>query len=148
MRSPPTLAPDAILKRRDDIASMLVMGYGMMTIAANVGVSVVTVRKDVEAIRSEWQAHRLETVDMIVSSELEKLTLVERRLWPGVMAADPEMVALWLRLSERRSKLLGLDSPTKVDIELSLRQQAVELGLDPDEAVGAARELVRRHLLG
>jgi hypothetical protein len=44
---------------------------------------------------------------------------------------------------DRRCKLLGLDAPTKVDIEMEVRQMAERAGMDPDEAVAEVERMLR-----
>ena len=43
---------------------------------------------------------------------------------------------------DRRCKLLGLDAPSKIDIEVRLRKIAEENGLDPDAAVKEAMQIL------
>jgi hypothetical protein len=42
---------------------------------------------------------------------------------------------------DRRIKLLGLDAPVKVDVEARVRQMAMDLGIDPDEAIREAEKI-------
>lgn len=46
--------------------------------------------------------------------ELMRLDRLEKLLWPRAEAGDPKAVTGLLKVQERRSKLLGLDAPTKL----------------------------------
>ena len=48
-----------------------------------------------------------------------------------------------LRLMDWRARYLGLDAATKIDITARVRGWAEELGLDPDQAVAEAEQLLR-----
>ena len=44
----------------------------------------------------------------------------------------------------RRAKLLGLDEPRRVDITAIIEKAAAEAGVDPEEALREAEEIIRR----
>lgn len=51
--------------------------------------------------------------------ETERLDIAQSSIWNGVLRGDIPSINTLLKIMERRAKLLGLDSPTKAQIEVT-----------------------------
>ncbi len=96
-----------------------------------------TIHKDIRALEADWQRRYRATIDEHKAKQLADLEEVLRQGWMG---GDFQVV---LTALAQKASLLGLNKPSQVDITVYLRQAAVELGLDPDEAVREAERVIR-----
>lgn len=97
-------------------------GMSYMAIAAVEGVQDSTVHEAVTRRIAEMIPR--ENVEAVRALELARLDEQYERVHAVVeQESDPAMEAVLLKVSERRAKLLGLDAPTKVQVE----QQAVDI---------------------
>lgn len=111
--------PGDDVKRAERIAEVLRMrrqGRPQRAIAAELGVALATVQRDLEEGLAAIPAEHVEGVRKL---ELERLDLWHERLESAAaIVDDPDelgrLAASYVRLSDRRAKLLGLDAPTKV----------------------------------
>lgn len=83
-----------------------------------------------------------EPAESYLKLSLLRLDDMRKALWWKVMTGDVPSILAMLKIEEREAKLLGLDAPTKIDIEHRIRQIATEAGLDPDEAVQEAQRII------
>lgn len=84
-----------------------------------------------------------EPAEAVIELELARLDEMLFSIWPRVRAGDVLAVDRALRIMERRAKYLGLDAPKRVDITATLKAMAVEHGLDPDEVLRDAQDLIK-----
>jgi hypothetical protein len=108
-------------------------------IARLLGVNVHTAYSDVAA---ELCALRDETIDHaqeLRSLELQRLDAMHMGLWPQIRAGNPPAVTAGIRVSERRSRLLGLDAPVASTTELTGR-----LSVETEAKYKAEREALLR----
>lgn len=118
---------DIIAARRNSVAQLLLAGYSVRAIAADLSVPKSTVHRDIEALRGEWSQHRVAAVEGQVSEDLQRFAAIERTLWSKALVGDHVAIATWLRLQERRAALLGLNGAARVDLRLDvLLRQEVE----------------------
>jgi hypothetical protein len=69
---------------RTKVAELLLQrGQSARRIAHEVGLSASTVRRDLRAVRAEWQAERAQNFDDWVSRQIAELTLTVRAAWHG-----------------------------------------------------------------
>jgi hypothetical protein len=109
----------------------------------------------VKAVRQAWRDRRAADYAKCLDEEMAKLDLLEREVLPHARWGGPDGgVDMWaadraLRIMDRRARMLGLDSPSKVDatikVELiarALEETLVELGLPtgggPSRSLAAA----------
>ncbi len=98
-----------------------------------------------------------EPTDEVRQLEVERLDALYMKLWTAIEDTgsasegdqDPtpfenldKAAHTLLRISKRRSELIGLDAPRRIDITKRIRDMAVEEGLDPDQAVADAVALI------
>jgi len=70
--------------------------------------------------------------------ELDRLDRLQRAAWPKAMAGEVQSIAAVIKLMERRSRLLGLDAPTKVQADVT----TYEGGTDIDREVARLAQLL------
>jgi len=61
----------------------------------------------------------LSEVVEIRNIETERLDIAQTAIWNGVLRGDIPAINTLLRIMERRARLLGLDSPTRAQIEVT-----------------------------
>lgn len=120
-----------IIERQNKAVAMRRQGGSLRAIAKELGVSHEQVRLDIEAVMSEVIAESKGNVDVLRAMELEHID--ELRLhtmhllkkdrkntleWYDIERIQLTAVDRLRRLSERRSKLLGLDAPEKHDVKM------------------------------
>ena len=84
-----------------------------------------------------------ESADAIRGIEVNRLDKLIAAIWPRALAGDGKMIDVVLRIMERRARYLGLDAPARIDLVADLRRIAEAEGLDPDEAVAVAQQIVK-----
>ena len=57
--------------------------------------------------------------DELREQELDRIDRLQLALWPNAMKGNAQAVSTIIRLMERRSKLLGLDMPIKIEQEVT-----------------------------
>lgn len=122
--------------RRLRVADMLLRRMNQTAIAKVLGVSKPTVHRDVLAIEAEWRKQAVADLDTIKARELAELDEMERQVIkasveqgddPGV--ESPKWVEARLKIKDRRAKLLGLDSPQKIEHVEPLTVKIVKEGM-------------------
>jgi hypothetical protein len=92
-----------------------------------------------KAVMTGLKATLREPAEELRTLELERLDALLSALWPVALQGDQGAVDRVLRVMERRSKYLGLDTTERTDLETLARLLALERGLDPDAAVESVR---------
>lgn len=90
-------------------------GYTWDSISSDVGYSSPSSSRDA-FIRASRRVLR-EDVDEVRNLELDRLDLALKAIWAGVEAGDIPAINTMLKIMERRSKMLALDSPKRVFIQ-------------------------------
>lgn len=101
---------------------------------------------------TEWVTRQLQglrgeevrNADVARQLHLERLDAMMKANWPLALAGKADNAAIVLRCMERASKLLGLDAPQKVDITHRLRLMAEQEGLDYEELLAEANDVIKR----
>lgn len=57
-------------------------------------------------------------VEEIRTVELDRLDMAQAAIWPKVLRGEIPAIMAFIRIQERRSRLLGLDAPTKLQAEV------------------------------
>lgn len=83
-------------------------------IAAQLGVSVATVYEDCQRVLDELRGQALANASDYVALELERLDMAQFALFQHLETGDPSIINAWVKVSESRRKLLGLDAPAKI----------------------------------
>ena len=93
-------------------------GKTYQQIAEALGVSVSTAHKYIKSSLQELADLRIDGADELRQMELERLdeALSNVTASQDYKDGDPQSIQVYIRLSESRRKLLGLDAPAKQDI--------------------------------
>ena len=135
-------------ERRPRVLELKKAGASVRAIARALDVGATTVQRDLDLALGELAAEQRAGAERLRVLELARLDAMHSALWPRVRAGDTDAIDRLLRIAERRSKLLGLDAPARVDITAYVRELALAEGLDPDEAVREAERIVAAEGLG
>lgn len=159
-----------VAARREDVGHRYLRGESMRAIGAAVGVTATQVFRDLDALRADWVASAVRDVGERTAEELAKLDAIEAAAWEGfarsqaattvtyaetrgdetkagqrttTSAGDASWLAVALHAHERRCKLLGLDKPVRLTVDI-IDEQAAELaratGLDKTEILEQAQQ--------
>jgi hypothetical protein len=132
-------------RRRKTVATMVASHYSDREIAEALGVASSTVSDDVKAIREQWRQRFSDDYGNVLGEELAKLDLLEGALLAKALSGGPEggmdlravdrLLAIW----DRRVRMLGLDSRSRVELTVQLEKVAKamdavlsELGVDTE----------------
>lgn len=96
-----------------------------------------------EAFKKALRATVQQPADEVRRLEVERLDALLAAVWPDAIAGKVDAVDRVLRIMDRRAALLGLDAPTRSDFTAVIRLDAERAGLDPDEAVRIAEQVLR-----
>jgi hypothetical protein len=78
-----------------------------------------------KAVESALKRTLQDPADEVRRLEVERLDAALFALWPSVTKGQYKAVEVALRLMERRAKLLGLDAPTKTDVNNTGTQRVI-----------------------
>jgi hypothetical protein len=110
-------------------------GRSYREIAQELGVDVHTVHADVGAELAALRDKTAENAEQLRDLELQRADAMMAGLWPQIQAGNPPAVSAGVRVSERRSRLLGLDAPavTKTELTGSLGVYADRLAIEREQ---------------
>jgi hypothetical protein len=89
-------------------------GASYRQIGRKLSVSGKTAHEDVQRVLAELAEQRLESAAAYVALECERLDMAALALFQHLESGDPQVINAWVKVSESRRKLLGLDAPTKI----------------------------------
>jgi uncharacterized protein YerC len=130
------------VERRAQIFEYVKAGSSYRDIGRKFGVSHVTIARDVRRTLQALHRTAIHDLDLYRQIELVRLDQLLQGIWLDAVAGNPGAVTLALRILERRARLLGLDAPTKIDIEARVRAIASQEGLDADEVMHEVERLL------
>lgn len=119
-----TSQQDAILARREQVASLRLRGLTVREIATILQVGVATIDRDLDALKAEWQANAAQDMEVHRAKMLAELEAVKAAGWGE---KSPETVIKAIALE---SKLRGTDAPQKISMDvstLSIEEQEARL---------------------
>jgi len=128
---------EVIAERRARAFELRKAGGSFREIARRLGVDVHTAHADIDAELAVLREGTVEHANQIRELELQRCDEMTAGLWPKIRAGSPPAVSAAIRVSERRSRLLGLDAPVATRSEF-----AGSLGVHA-ENLAAERELLR-----
>ena len=102
---------EAIAERRVLALELRKAGESYRDIARKLGVDVHTAHADVGAELGALRATAVAEATELRALELERLDAMTSGLWSGIQDGSAAAVSAGVRVSERRSRLLGLDAP-------------------------------------
>lgn len=125
--------------RRVQVAEMLLAKVPQRTIAARLGVNVGTICDDVREIKKTWRERAGDSYAAHVAEEVAKLDVLEQSLLPKVVDGSIAATEAFIRIMERRARLLGLDAPVTTKVEL-ITEDMVDAEIKRLEAALAATD--------
>lgn len=136
--------PAAVGTRDNAVLELRKRSLSYREIADELGIPETTAQAICAREIGRLSAEETRSSDLARLLELDRLDAIGRVLWPKVLNGDGASIDRYLKLMERRSRYLGLDAATRVDIEERLRQAAREEGLDEETVIHFARRLKAR----
>lgn len=143
-RGLPPAKQAAACERRVRALELRKAGHSYREIGRQLGISHVQAEKDVTRVLAELNAQATETAESWRRLELERLDALWVGIWRQALSGHPLAVASALKIMERRAKLLGLDAPQRMelDVQRHAEQLASELGLSVDAVLAEAERIV------
>lgn len=106
-----SLINEELLERRTKVMYLRNAGATWAQVAAQTGVSVATCRKDMAIVQRDINN---EQPTQVVARHRAVIFDIQRANYPAMMRGDKDAAMVILRALHRESKLLGLDSPTRI----------------------------------
>ena len=106
----------AILERQLQALDLRKAGFTYRAIGDRLGVDYTTAYKDVQSELKRLSALALDSAGELRQMELERLDMLTKGLEPMAAVGKPDAVSAYLRVMERRAKLLGLDAPVRQEV--------------------------------
>ena len=104
----------AIQARRAEVAKHVLAGKTYREIKEIVGCYMGTISSDMKAMMKQWSNEQVQNLEDWREIELRRIDIAQFAIWEDVQDGNLKAIATWTRLSERRSKLKGLDAPSKI----------------------------------
>jgi DNA-binding transcriptional MerR regulator len=136
-------------ERRQQALSLLMAGFSFEQIGARMDMSESTAKTLIGRLLSRVVNEAAEEMRALENARLDR---AQTAIWSKVIAGDLASIDVFLRISQRRAKMNGLDEPTRVNLSINVRQEmeqalnqleSVVLGeatvvdADPDETPGS-----------
>jgi len=112
--------------RRIEAVSLRMAGLTFDQIGERLGISNTGAQDMV--LRSFSRAENL-AVDQMRELEGARLDRAQAAIWSKVLEGDVKAVDTFLRISQRRARLFGMDAPTAINVNVGVRQE-MEQALD------------------
>ena len=107
-------AADQVANRRSQVAHFYLAGYTYQQLAEALDVSRRTIASDLAAIREEWVESAREDIGKLKGLQNRRLDVALRSIWGEVLKGDLRAINGFIKIEDRRAKLLGLDAPVGV----------------------------------
>lgn len=108
------------LRRQLEALDLREAGLTYRQIGARLGVSHTAAHNMVMKALQDTHDKLDEKSSAVLRMELDRLDRMHLGLWPKAAAGSPQHVDRVLRVMERRARLLGLDAPTKSQINVDV----------------------------
>jgi hypothetical protein len=106
-------------KRRTEALELRLAGYTYAQIGERLGCSLQRAHRIVTQEFERLTKERTDAAQALVSQELERLERLHRAHWDKALAGDMEATDRIIKLMNRRAKLLGLDVPTTLGVNVN-----------------------------
>jgi len=127
-----------IVEKRQKCLEFRKAGASYRSIAEQQGISLGLAHKYVSDALSEINQLTAQDAEELRELELERLDTAQLAIASQVRKGHLAAIDRWLKISERRSKLLGLDAPVQQQIKLGTEKQltqtldALQQRMEPD----------------
>lgn len=141
--------------RLEFVAELTLLGFAPPKIAERLGVTEAVIRNDLEQVRIRWQENRQKSYTEFIEEELATQRMLMQSLEAGIKSGSWKHVETALKITERRSRVIGLDhadrmEQARVEIEaqqLDLISRALERVMDVLGLSDEQRELATNTLI-
>lgn len=141
--------------RLEFVAELTLLGFSPEKIAERMGISVGTVKKDLEKVRMRWQQNRQKSYSQFIEEELATQTMLLQALEDGIRLGSWKHVETALKILDRKAAVIGLNHADRMDqarveieaAQLDLITRAVERVMDVLKLSPTQRELATQTLL-
>lgn len=136
----------ATMENRAKVLDMKRAGFSLREMERAIGLDHTTCKRYLDEAMADLQAAQNEKAEAARAVELDRLDKLHMSIWANATGKDvsPDVrnaaIDRLVRIADRRAKLLGLDAPTKMDMQvsgnvrLSYSQLVSELDDDTDDA--------------
>lgn len=129
------------------VAQYLKAGMSQRDIAEAVERSLGTVNNDIKILRGRWQREQTESVDEAMTLDLLRLNDLLTILTNPVREGDLPTIDRYLKVLERRARILGYDAPAKIAGPKGGPIEVTSTGPDIETLMATAEPEVREKLL-
>lgn len=127
--------------RRGVIMKMRVAGHSLTSIASHLKIPLSTCHKLLKEALNQCAQDQEDAYNELRAQTNARLDVLIRKLWPLVQQGDIPACQTVVKIEERRCKMLGLDKPSKIEVnlevdmapEVELLEIAKRLGLTLDQ---------------
>src|SRR5689334_1041542 len=102
-----------LAERRARVLALRASGCSLRAIARQIGTSHELVRLDLKAELHNYEFQQQESISELLRLEQARLDAACIALYPSVKDGDLASIDAWIRVSESRRRLLGLDRPVE-----------------------------------
>lgn len=124
---------------------MRLSGLSYTTIGEHLGVADTTVERWLVKEVNRLEADGMVNTEKARRLELDRLDQLQAISWAQALAGNLDAVKLCLSVMKRRSELLGLDAPTRINIEKEIREAARAAGYDEEAAILEAQSIIKQN---
>jgi DNA-binding CsgD family transcriptional regulator len=107
-------------ERRAQALSLLMAGFSYDQIGERLDISGGTAQALIGRLLSKVAN---DAADELRALENARLDRAQTAIWSQVLAGDLKSIDVFLRISQRRAKMNGLDEPTRVSLSINVRQE-------------------------
>lgn len=100
--------------RRQKVAANLLAGLNYREMAGVLGVSIATIKKDVDIVMGRWQRDQADKVEEYVLLQIRRIDRAINAIWEGVSNGNVQEIDRLQRLIEQQMKLMGIQAPIKI----------------------------------
>ncbi len=101
-------------------------GKSLRTIEKELGIPLATCQRYKERALSSIQ---LPTVEQARSEEIQRLDAIMEAVWPACETGDKDAIASYMKVSERKAKMLGWDKPIEISstvVEITAQERELQ----------------------
>lgn len=106
--------------RRTQALSLRLSGLSYEDIAKHLSISSV---KASQLVNETLERAENQSVDQMRELENSRLDRAQAAIWSSVLKGDLKAIDRFLRISQQRSKINGLEAPKKIDLSVGVKQE-------------------------
>lgn len=130
-----------IAERTAEAVRLRAAGMSYERIAEHLGLgSRGSVHTTIKRALERYEHVGIEEARTLAAMRLDQMLVA---VWSRCISGDLKAIDIALKIESQRAKLLGLNAPTQIDITHTIRRIAEEHGMDPDQALTEAAEILR-----